>query len=295
MALPLYANLREKFKDAHLVLMAPPSVLDVPCEFFDEKIPVETAAELKKRGFDRAITLRASVSSAFLLWRAGIPVREGFAEPLARFFLTHPTPWKGRKSKAHKQDLYLLLAPGTARVPAVASGERRGIVVAPGASITLREWPGFREFLVELRRRLPDERIRLVGSSRDSKFSAFVRRHPELRIEDLIGRTTIPELVQAIRESEVLVANDSGPAHLGASLAGTPTVVVYGPGDPAYIAPRGAPVLVVAPSVLCAPCESARCKAPLGYQICLKSISAVSVVDKTLDWLLSSRGYTSSP
>lgn len=295
LAMPLYAALRETYPTARLTLMAPPSVLEVPCAFFDDKIPLESWRALKARGFDRALTLPASVSSAFLLWRAAIPVREGFAEFLARPFLTRAFPWPGRRARRHKADLYFTLA-GTDAKPkaalAQASQKRQGIVLAPGASIPLREWPQFREYLVRLRERLPGERFRLVGSAREAKWSAFVKRHPELAVEDLIGKTTIPELVLTLAEAEIVVAMDSGPAHLAAGLGHTPTLVIFGPGDPEYIAPRGAPVLAVRPDVACAPCESSRCRGPFGYQACLKGISPGAVVDKTVDWLLTARRYT---
>ncbi|MBM3486587.1 MAG: glycosyltransferase family 9 protein [Alphaproteobacteria bacterium] len=62
---------------------------------------------------------------------------------------------------------------------------------------------------------------------------------------DLVGRTTLADLVGLARDAAAAVGNDSGPIHL-AAVAGAPTVVLFGPeSEPALCAPRGAGVTVL--------------------------------------------------
>ncbi|MBC8267832.1 MAG: glycosyltransferase family 9 protein [Rhodospirillaceae bacterium] len=51
----------------------------------------------------------------------------------------------------------------------------------------------------------------------------------ESRIIDLIGRTDLPQLLDIMNHAQLVVSNDTGPAHLSIAL-GTPTLVVVGGG-----------------------------------------------------------------
>lgn len=93
---------------------------------------------------------------------------------------------------------------------------------------------------------------------------------------NLAGRTTLPELGGVIAELDLLLTNDSGPAHIGYAL-GTPTVTVFGGTDPAEWQPTwpGRYRSVVAP-VPCRPCNQPTCS--VGYR-CLDAVSVTAVVD----------------
>jgi len=100
------------------------------------------------------------------------------------------------------------------------------------------------------------------------------------KVENLIGKTTLAQAVEVCKNSRAVVSMDSGMAHLSGTLAQAPTVVVCGPGDPAYIAPRGSRIYQVRrQGLLCSPCEKAVCQAPYGYQVCLKELPAESVIE----------------
>ena len=55
---------------------------------------------------------------------------------------------------------------------------------------------------------------------------------------------SLAELAGMLAEAAIFVGNDSGPGHLAAAL-GTPTLVLFGPTDPAHFAPRGRCVKVL--------------------------------------------------
>jgi ADP-heptose:LPS heptosyltransferase len=61
---------------------------------------------------------------------------------------------------------------------------------------------------------------------------------PEAR--SLAGCTDLLELAAVLEGAQVVVTTDSGPMHMAAAV-GTPTVALFGPGDPQRFGPRGSP------------------------------------------------------
>ncbi len=291
MAFPFYRGLRELYPRARITWLGPAAFSALSPEGTGfEVLPYRKgmASELRARHFDLAIGLPASASSAFLFWSARIPHRVGFAETAAIPFLTYPLRWRGRNSGRHKSDLYndLLLELGghaIARSTTPAANPlplgRPRIVVAPGASLPLREWPYFLELIVWLRREYPQKKITVVGSHAESVWGRRLARLGDAEVENLVGKTDLVQLVQLMKEAAFVVANDSGPAHVAASVAGAPTFVMFGPGDPAYVLPPGGRATAIRRiDLACSPCESAVCRAPV-KKVCLNALPLETVID----------------
>ncbi len=241
---------------------------------------------LASRKFDLAVSLTSSLGSALLLRLSGAKERIAYADPLARFFLTRSLPWPGRAAGVHKSQLYRELLPLVGAAPTKRSAlaarpkvKTGSVVLAPGASISLREWPGFVELAKKLRQIYPECVVRVVGSAAQQNWELQFQALEDPAVESFIGLTTLVELVELCREALFVVANDSGVAHVAATLAGAPTVVCFGPGDPHYVVPEGENVKVARVSGLaCSPCESARCRGSFGYQACLKGLDVEEVL-----------------
>src|SRR5207245_6280525 len=75
---------------------------------------------------------------------------------------------------------------------------------------------------------------------------------------DLMGQTTLKELIALLRRTRLLITNDSGPMHLAAAV-GTPVIALFGPTDPARTGPYGTGHTVLRSGVPCSPCFSRRC------------------------------------
>ena len=90
----------------------------------------------------------------------------------------------------------------------------------------------------------------------------------------LVGKDEPALLPALLSEIDVLVAGDTGVAHLAAAL-GTPVVALFGPTDRRRTAPRGRVTTLTNP-VPCAPCYLRRC--PIEHP-CLAGISGTQVVD----------------
>ena len=95
-------------------------------------------------------------------------------------------------------------------------------------------------------------------------------------IENLAGKTTIPELISRIAGLSWLVTNDSGPMHVAAAYQ-VPTVALFGPTKHEETSqwrnPQGH---LLRKEMECAPCMKRSC--PLKHHDCMKLIKADEVI-----------------
>lgn len=294
MAGPFYRAIREHYCSAELTLLGVPRVMGLNySEIFQNTITIDPkknawsfGRDLRNQKYDLALSLPSSFSSAILFLAAGIKNRVGFSEGGSDLLWTSHIYWKGRNSGRHKAELYLELAEFLTgkSVPLKNFSPKNNVnsflIVAPGASIPLRQWPGFADLILKLRKQFPARKIFVVGAAGESSWKSWIRNQRDFGIEDWIERTTLPELLQLMGRSELVIANDSGPSHL-AAMAGVPVLTLFGPGDPAYIRPLTTELIEIKPSNLpCSPCEKAWCASPYGYQACLKQLTVEDVFRK---------------
>jgi ADP-heptose:LPS heptosyltransferase len=91
--------------------------------------------------------------------------------------------------------------------------------------------------------------------------------------QDLGGSTTLPELAAVLEEAAVVVAGNTGPAHLAAAV-GTPVVSLFAPTVPSVRwAPYGVPTVLLGDQD--APCRDTRAtQCPVRGHPCLSSVTA---------------------
>jgi len=125
--------------------------------------------------------------------------------------------------------------------------------------LPLRRWPT--ERYEELARRLlaeiPEVRIAFTGSPAEaSAVDEVVRRIGSPRCVSMAGKTTLRELLVLYGLAEVLVTNDSGPAHF-AALTPVDVITLFGPETPALFGALGPKAHVLWAGIACSPCVSA--------------------------------------
>jgi len=142
-----------------------------------------------------------------------------------------------------------------------AGASRPLILLNPNASdlLPLRRWPS--ERYVELARRVlmkfPEVRIGLTGAPGEAAATAdLVRLVGSERCVSFAGRTTLRQLLVLYTLADVLVTNDSGPAHF-ATLTPIRVVTLFGPETPALFAARTPRNSVLWAGIACSPCVSA--------------------------------------
>jgi ADP-heptose:LPS heptosyltransferase len=129
----------------------------------------------------------------------------------------------------------------------------------------------------------------LTGSSGDRAVCEQISR--DLRPESvriLAGQTSVLELAAVIRQLDVLISVDSGPAHMAAAL-GTPLVVLWGPGILDQTAPisSSTPIQILNARVPCAPCYGTERMRTCQRNICMEQIYPRQVVAAALALLRS--------
>jgi ADP-heptose:LPS heptosyltransferase len=141
-----------------------------------------------------------------------------------------------------------------------AAGHRLILLNANASDLMpLRRWDGSR--YVELARRLLDTygdvAILFTGApSEAAAVEELVRRVGSPRCSSLAGKTTLRQLLVLYQLAEILVTNDSGPAHF-ATLTEIDVVVLFGPETPQLFAARSPRTHPQWARLACSPCINA--------------------------------------
>jgi ADP-heptose:LPS heptosyltransferase len=122
--------------------------------------------------------------------------------------------------------------------------------------------------------------VLVTGSAPESRLTATVARAARRpgRAHDRAGHDNVAGLASILDRATVLVAGNTGPAHLAAAV-GTPVVSLFAPVVPARRwAPYGVPTVVLGDQD--APCRGTRARlCPVEGHPCLSSVSPQAVVD----------------
>lgn len=271
---------------------------------------LRTQLALLGRGrFDAAILLPNSFESAFVTKLAGIKKRIGYSTDgrglLLSTAITVP-PWKEER---HEVDYYLNLADaaiegitGTAASPVEetepridVSDERRTrarelfkqrgldlskktVALGVGSANSLaKRWPAAHYA------RLADAiatdlsaNVILVGAPDERGVAEEVRGLSASKPVSLAGDTNLSDAVGILAESDLLVSNDMGLAHL-APAAGTPTITVFGPTKDSTTRPFSKIAEIVRNPVECSPCMLRVC--PIDHR-CMTGLLPESVLER---------------
>ena len=172
--------------------------------------------------------------------------------------------------------------------------ERPTLGINPGASYgSAKRW--YPEKFAELGAKLAS-RFDLVifGGPGEVEIAADIekalRRKGVENLNNLAGRTRIPELCSAIGGLDLFVTGDSGPMHIAAAYR-IPTVAIFGPTKwwetSQWKNPYGR---IVRHDLDCAPCMKRNC--PLKHHECMRGIGSEEVL-ATIEELLQSKEFDS--
>lgn len=149
------------------------------------------------------------------------------------------------------------------------------IIVAPLSNDVLRDWPcGHYGRLIDLCLAELDHDIVLVGSAEQRQaINLIVRGRPAGRLANMAGLWSWPETLDKLDGADLIIANNSGIAHVGATL-GRPTLCLFAAShDPAEWAPRGPKVTTLYVRTACSPCAMAGADGCGFGQICMEQLS----------------------
>jgi ADP-heptose:LPS heptosyltransferase len=152
-----------------------------------------------------------------------------------------------------------------------------------GDLLPLRRWPVERyiDLAQRLLRRYPDLMIAFTGSPDErEEAECLATMVDSQRCVSIGGRTTLRQLLIAYDFAEVLITNDSGPAHY-AALTSIDVVTLFGPETPAIFGSRSPRSHIVWAGLPCSPCVNAfnQRVTACTNNLCMQKISADEVFE----------------
>ncbi|HET7695591.1 MAG TPA: lipopolysaccharide heptosyltransferase II [Vicinamibacterales bacterium] len=307
MALPALGAVRRAFEGRTVIVAAPAPVAPL----FEERTPAapdeiltldrdREVEQLRAARGDALLLLTNSFGSGWAARRSGVPERWGYRASGRGLLLTRSVPRP--KGTVHQIEYYLALARGLglavpefaearpriqaspaarARADALlaAAGVEAGATLvgfAPGAAYgQAKRWPPARVAQVIAALSARGVTAVLVGARGDRPTARAIESTlpPGARLVDLIGRTSLRELVGVVARCAAFVSNDSGAMHVAAAL-GVPLTAIFGPTDERATAPAGHADVIVR-DVFCRPCMLRDC--PIDHR-CMKRIDVESVL-----------------
>jgi lipopolysaccharide heptosyltransferase II len=300
MSIPAVRAIKRGRPDAHVTVLTPTKLADLWSDVpeADEVICIEpgesvfTVARKIRRDFEAAVIFPNSLRTALEAWLARIPRRVGFPGHRRSWLLNQILRDKPRKKSArsqpprHQIHHYLELAKFIGADPdACLEPDPRParpvsrlplLGLCPGAEYgPAKRW--FPENFAAVIRQVAttcDCEWVVLGTEKDAGIADEILHEFHGQHRNMIGRTTLGQLIAELRGCDLLLTNDTGTMHLAASV-GTPTVSIFGSTEPALTGPLGDGHRVLRHHVPCSPCFLRKC--PLDLR-CMKSISVDEVV-----------------
>jgi heptosyltransferase-2 len=265
----------------------------------------------RARRFDLAVLFQNAFEAALIARLARVPVRLGYNKDGRHALLTHPLALPAWHGTRHETFYYLNIVAELERLIYGASdlldhepqfkltvsearqSEARSFLKARGVSLTrpvvalcpgstnsrAKRWPV--ERYAALADQLAEElgaEVLLVGSPDEVPVSqevAALMRHKSVM---LTGQTDLTQLVALLGQVDLLVTNDTGPAHIAAALE-RPTLVIFGPTDPATTRPFASVAEIIYHPPDCAPCMLRDC--PIDHR-CMTAITPAEVFARSV-------------
>ncbi len=307
-ALPLLSDLRAGFPGSELVALShdqgadvlrhAPSV-DIVRSTGPMSARTSVADALRALGpgrFDLAVTPVRSARSAWLLLRSGAWTRVGFGGGPERLLLTHVAPVRPFEVVFSRRFERLATALGLrtgaparlvvgdparedARRRLASAGFREGrplVALHVGGGWPTKRWPvPHARGLVE-RLAARGAQMLLVGGDADRTRAREIAAAAPGSAVDRTG-ASVADTLSELSLAAAAVGLDSGLSHAGVAL-GVPTVLLFGPNDPASVAPVAHARIVTQP-LPCRPCNRAgkeRC--PESHHRCMQDTTPEQVL-----------------
>jgi heptosyltransferase-2 len=308
MATPALMAIRAAFPGAHVTGVANPLVAELftyhpGC---DQVIAYDKGSchgrlrsfwqfcrELRRERFDLAILLQNAFEAAGMAVLAGIPRRAGYCSDGRGLLLTHGVPAVDKKHGLHHVDYYLHLlrqlgitADNRSLCLALTLEEqqRAGALLGAGEWLAINPGASYgaaKRWLPERFAAVADAlaadygmNVVLTGGPGEREIGADIERGMHTPPLNLIGRTSVRELMAVLARCRLVVTNDSGPMHIAAAF-GIPLVAIFGPTDHSTTSPLAENYRIVRSDVECAPCLLREC--PIDHR-CMNRITADNVL-----------------
>jgi len=135
----------------------------------------------------------------------------------------------------------------------------RIVAINAGAKSHLKRWSkeGF-AYLIDKLKNEEDADIVMIGSPEDVKISSSILDQVKADVVNLVGKTTVCQLVALLEKADFLITNDSAPLHI-ASILDKKVLAIFGPTDPKEYGPFNKRGAALQKPLVCVPCKKAHC------------------------------------
>lgn len=309
MTVPALRALRQLLPESRITLATRPFAKGIfdDAGFLDDLLICEgslfaQAREWRRRRFDLAVLLQNAFEPALIARLARVPLRIGYATQGRGWLLTNPLPLPEWRDSRHESFYYLNV---TAEIDRLLNGSAQSLEQPPvfdltvtderkaqAADILRAEGVGNNRPLIALcpgsinsrAKRWPAERyaalgdrfieelgaqVLLIGSADELEVSLEVQTRMKHLPIVLTGKTDLAEAVAVLSLVDLLVTNDTGPAHIASAL-NRPTLVIFGPTNPLTTRPFSISGEILRHPPDCAPCMLRDC--PIDHR-CMTAIS----------------------
>jgi ADP-heptose:LPS heptosyltransferase len=159
----------------------------------------------------------------------------------------------------------------------------RFAVLHPGARRELRRWPAerFAQIAAILHRELSMQ-IVFIGDPSEKELVNSIQKQIPFPTFSTTGVLSLGAFAALMPKASLFIGNESGPLHI-AALSGTPSLGLYGPGEPNVFYPITPRTAVLHKILECNPCDQVHCKYP--GNPCIARISTEEVLEKVTSLL----------
>ncbi|HID79170.1 MAG TPA: glycosyltransferase family 9 protein [Aquifex aeolicus] len=302
----LVVNLLINFPNSELILVARPFAVEL-FKGLDRLKVIPLKKNLKGTwkvikqlaGCQIAFGVQRGLRTSLSLFLAKIPTRVGFKNAELSLLYTHKAPhyWgihevernqqllKVLNLKVYTDRLFLPINWKTLeRIEKKFNLRGEFVAVAPSANFEPKRWN--EKYFAKLIELLMKEgfKVTLIGAKgRDQEVAQRVLsflKEPK-GVKNLVGKTTVEELVHLIYLARLVVANDSAPVHI-AEAVGTPVITVYCATSPYYgFFPRRG-VYLQPKGLKCHPCKPNPKECKFSSMECTQTVKPEEVYEKAL-------------
>jgi len=257
----------------------------------------EIARDLRARNYDLVLDLQNKLKTALLRHRIGarriVALRKRSAGETLRSLVGRERPAShphaidrnlslvqdlGVAPRGRELDLAVSAAGRSEAAPLLERRKRPVWGLAPGSRWATKRWPLARFEALGAEAARAGAEILLLGGADDAPVLDALGRALGATVLGDTRRLSVAGLAAAIAACDLVVSNDSGPAHLAAALR-RPLVVLFGPTSPGRWAPPGERVRVVTRALDCSPCSNhGGTTCPIGTHACLEELEVSEVL-----------------
>jgi heptosyltransferase-2 len=127
--------------------------------------------------------------------------------------------------------------------------------------------------------------IVLSGGPGEMEIGADIAKAMQSPHQNLIGKTSVRQMMAVLAASSLMITNDSGPMHVAAAF-GVPMVDIFGSTDHTTTSPWGTRSQIVRHPVECSPCMLRQC--PIDHR-CMERVTVEDVMSAVAGLLEDAR------